>query len=178
MARGSFPRDPAEGGVRHAGRLNTMQFAIANCRCERGYVKLSDDVGLCQCLQHCVMCDSALVARNIPTLSMTDIVGGHTLGTRTDVKRGLAMLPTLAPFGMAKLDGVSRRPRFAKWEGLPVAIVATMEFIRHDKTMLEAKLAKWEPSAMTHVFVKIATKRDVILSQGIQPRHATKRCQA
>ena len=88
----------------------------------------------------------------------------------------LANLPTLAPFGFMKLEGLSRRPRFAKWDGLPEASVAIPKVARNSKSALQIKhprahwvSTKWESNAMAEIPGKISEKRKGILDQELQP---------
>ena len=64
-------------------------------------------------------------------------------------------LPTVAPLGFPKMPGVTRRPNFGQWPGLPVAIAAMVKYAKNEPEGLKTRLPRvawikheWTPSVM------------------------------
>ena len=85
-------------------------------------------------------------------------------------------LPTIAPLGFQKMQGLSRRPDLGQWKGLANTVAAMVKFAKAENGALKTKLPRitwikpcWQPSAMYDIFTKLNNKRKVLHEQEIHP---------
>ena len=85
-------------------------------------------------------------------------------------------LPTAAPLGYDKMQGLTRRPNFDKWPGLSRGIATLVKYAKRSEDGLMARLPriqwmtpKWQPSVMGDIMEKVGNRRKLLQEHEIQP---------